>query len=453
LADVATCDSDELGEPVPVEDDALAYLLRTSGSTGVPKLVGVTRASLDNYLDWVARELLTDDVALPVVSSPVFDASLKQTLGVVYRGSCVWILTGDRFDVAAVHAELAAATTAVALNCVPSYLSALLAEDAANGTGGRPPISRFLIGGEPLGEGLVHRIRQRFPDAEVWNLYGPTEATATTTAGRVAADEDIHVGTPVAGAAVAVIDEHGALVPAGVRGEVVIAGPGLSPGYLAGHDGPSPFVDLDLTGRRVPVYRTGDLGVLHHSGRLCLAGRRDSQVKLNGWRIDVREVERVSQRAHGVRDAVVVLDDRAEPCLRAFVTGDADDEVVMGELRAALPRPMVPRSVTVLAHFPVMATGKVDRAALLTQVTSPAEASPDEYDAEELAVATAWRQVVGRGWPRRDDEFFSVGGHSLLLARLVNLLRAQGNDHLSLRQVVRRPTVASIAALIRARHD
>jgi hypothetical protein len=114
---------------------------------------------------------------------------------------------------------------------------------------------------------------------------------------------------------------------------------------------------------------------------------------------------------------------------------------------------MVPRSVTVLAHFPVMATGKVDRAALLTQVTSPAEASPDEYDAEELAVATAWRQVVGRGWPRRDDEFFSVGGHSLLLARLVNLLRAQGNDHLSLRQVVRRPTVASIAALIRARHD
>ncbi|MEU1056705.1 AMP-binding protein [Streptomyces sp. NPDC005876] len=456
MADVADDDSAVLGEPAGVEDAAPAYLLRTSGSTGVPKLIAISRHSLDNYLTWASDVLLDDHAQMPVLSSPVFDASLKQTLGVLHRGGCVWLLTADRLDLSAVRAELAAEHRPIAVNCVPSYISALL-DDI--GTADSPVasetttlhISRFLLGGEALDEELTRRIWQRFPKADIWNLYGPTETTATATAGRIEPGAGIHVGRPVAGARLVIVDTSGEVLPPGVLGEVVITGPGLANGYLNGHEGASPFVDLSVGGTVCAAYRTGDLGYLDDAGALRIAGRRDSQIKLNGWRIDLREIERAAQRADGVRDSVVMLDrSGAEPSLRAFITGTAEADAVFTELRATLPGPMIPASITVLPQFPTTVTGKVDRQALLDAVTSFPEASPDDYDPEELLVATKWRELLGHGWPRPDDEFFAAGGHSLLLARLVNVLRAQGHNHLSLRQVVRRPTVASVAALIRA---
>ncbi|WP_030059273.1 MULTISPECIES: AMP-binding protein [Streptomyces] len=439
-----------LAEPVATGPQALAYLLRTSGSTGVPKLVGVRRSSLENYLRWADEELRVAATPLPVVSSPLFDASLKQTLGVLYAGGCVRLPAADRLDLAAVRAELAASTEPVTLNCVPSYLSALLAEEEGTETAPRMNLARVLLGGEPLDTDLLRRIWTRHPQAEVWNLYGPTEATATATAGRMTPGGGVHVGTGVAGAGLAVVDEHGSPVPDGVLGEVVVTGPGLAVGYLSGHQGASPFRTPEIAGRRVDCYHTGDLGVLGPDGTLRLFGRGDSQIKLNGWRIDLHEIEHAARRGAGVRDAVVVLDRRAErPCLRAFVTGTAQADQVRAEIAAILPQPMVPDSVTVLERFDLTATGKVDRTALLARAVTEAEADPQDYDAEQLVVATAWRQVIGGGWPRPDDEFFACGGHSLLLARLVNLLRAQGHEQLSLRQVVRRPTVESIASYLR----
>lgn len=434
-----------LDAPAEVPADALAYLLRTSGSTGLPKLVGIRRESLENYLRWVEESLLVDWVELPVVSSPIFDASLKQTLGPVYAGRAVRLLEADRLDPAAVQAELAALDTPVALNCVPSYLSALLAEDT-----GTMPVRRFLVGDEPLPSELVARVQRAYPEAEVWNLYGPTETTATATAGRIFADDDVHVGPPVAGAQVVITDERGAVLPDGVRGEVVIAGPGLGVGYLSDHSGQFPFAPLVLGGETFPSYRTGDLGVLDRRGFLRLYGRKDDQIKLNGWRIEPREIEQAAQRVPGVRDAVAVLDDRpAHPCLRVFVTGSAETDEVTARLREVLPPQMLPESATVVTRLATTATGKVDRRALLDSVSLRPEASPEDYDPEQLAVATAWREVVQRGWPHPDEDFFAAGGHSLRLARLVNLLRSRGYEQLSLRQVVRNPTVESIARLIR----
>jgi amino acid adenylation domain-containing protein len=426
----------------PADPDRHAYLLRTSGSTGVPKLVGIRWSSVDNYLRWAAETWLRDDAGMPVLSSPIFDASLKQTFGVLYAGRCVWMPAADRLDTAAVHAELAAAGVPLVLNCVPSYLSVLL--DAANE---RLPVRRFLCGGEPLKPALVTRLRSGWPDAEIWNLYGPTETTATATAGMVIDPDTITVGTPVAGAGVVALDAVGSVLPSGVRGELAITGPGLATGYLSG-DG-SPFVRLDVGARRIPAYRTGDLGMVSASGAVSVLGRADDQVKVNGWRIELGEVEAVALRAPGVTDAVAVLDDRAdEPRLRLFVTGEGS---AVGEsLRAALPAPMVPSSVTVLDRFDTTPSGKVDRRALLRRIEEVNQPVPSDYDDVELEVATVWRDVVRHGWPRPDDDFFGAGGHSLLLARVVNVLRSRGYQQLSLRKVVRRPTVASIAAAMRA---
>ncbi|MFD3717693.1 AMP-binding protein [Streptomyces sp. NPDC058674] len=427
-----------------------AYLLRTSGSTGVPKLVEISRSSLANYLRWSAEEFLPQRTVLPVLSSPVFDASLKQTLGVLYGGGCVTFLAADRLDLDAVRDELRTYDGQVALNCVPSYASALLSAFESGAPRVLPEIAHFLLGGEPLDASLVQRITALFPGAQIWNLYGPTETTATATAGRVHPGRTVHVGTAIAGAAIAVVDEQGLPLPYGVRGEVVIGGPGVARGYRTGAAGTSPFSHLDLARQVFPVYRTGDIGVLDEDGTLRVSGRRDNQIKVNGWRIDLGEVERVALGAEGVREAAVVLDARDEPCLRAFVTGTASADLVLAAFQRHLPRPMIPKSVTVLPAFDILVNGKTDRKALLRRAERHEEAVPEEYTAEERIVAGAWRELLDQGWPRPDDDFFSVGGHSLLLARLVNQLRSQGHVELSLQQVVRQPTVTSIARLIDA---
>lgn len=439
-------EADELEAPSAVGAQAPAYLLRTSGSTGKPKLVEIRRGSLNNYLRWVRDDVLRHDEDLPMVSSPVFDACLKQLLGPQYAGRATWLLEAERGDVAEVHAELARAGRPFSLNCVPSFWSELL--DVSASQASPLPLRRLLLGGERVSDALLRRTADRYPEAEVWNLYGPTEATATATAGRLAAGAPVGVGTPVAGASVVIVDRQGHPVPPGMRGEVCIAGPGLAVGYRGLES--SGFGPLSVGGRTFEAYRTGDLGRLGAAGELYVSGRIDDQVKLNGWRVEPAEIERVSERVTGVSGAAVVLDDREVPHrLRLFVVGDADADGVLDTLRTLLPAPLLPASVTVLDHFPLTTTGKRDRRRLLDSVTSRAEFSPDDYDDVELAVATAWRQVLGSGWPHPDEEFFSVGGHSLLLARLVNLLRTNGHESLSLRQVLRRPTVGSIARLVR----
>lgn len=444
--DVAASPRDP-GPPTPTHSDLPAYLLRTSGSTGKPKMISVRRGSLNNYLRWVAEGLLADGTDLPVVSSPVFDASFKQLLGPQYAGGTTWLLRADRTDAVQVRSELAEADRPFSLNCVPSYWAELLNADGDAGPALR--LRRLLLGGEPVSDALVRRTAERYPDAELWNLYGPTETTATATAGRLLPGEPVHVGSAVAGAFVAVADPDGRALPRGMHGEVWIAGPGRASGYLGDAD-QSPFDLLRSGALSVPAYRTGDAGWIDDAGRLHLHGRLDGQLKLHGWRIEPAEIERVAESAPGVLSAAVVLDDRVQPpSLRLFVLGAAEESAVLDVLRGLLPTPMLPASVTRVERFPRTGSGKLDRRRLLDTISHRSEASPEDYGPLELAIATVWRQVVGGGWPHPDEDFFSAGGHSVLLARLVNQLRTLGHTSLSLRKVVRNPSVNSIAELIR----
>lgn len=446
--DLAGAPASDPGAPVLGVHGQLGYLLRTSGSTGEPKLVGVTRRSLNNYLAWVTQDLLLDNEELPTLSNPLFDASFKQLLGPLYAGRATWLLRAERSDVGGVYAELAAAGTPFSLNCVPGYWSELI---DAGGPGAAPlPLRRLLLGGEPVSEALLQRTAERYPNAEIWNLYGPTETTATATAGRLVPGEPVHVGTAVAGAAVVIADASGQCLPVGARGHVWIAGPGLAQGYLGAAEAGG-FGALRFGETAVPAYDSGDIGYLDGAGRLHLAGRLDGQVKINGWRIELEEIERAAARIPGVADALAVLDDRrGTPQLRLFVVAEAETGSIAEGLRGVLPGPMLPASVMSVARFPLTVTGKRDRRALLALVQPRVEASPSDYDPAQLVVATAWREVLGGGWPHPDEEFFDAGGHSLLLARLVNGLRARGHTSLSLRKVMHHPTVALIAGLIQA---
>ena len=436
------------GPPAPTVPDQIAYLLRTSGSTGTPKLVAVSRGSLNNYLRWVVESLLSGNGSnMPVVSSPIFDASFKQLLGPPYAGRSTWLLESDHADSDQAYAELTASSVPFCLNCTPSYWAEFL-----NIGGGerRLPLRKVFLGGEPVSEALVRRTMDIYPDTEIWNFYGPTETTATATAGRLAPGEPIHVGTAIAGAAVIVADYYGRPLPCGLQGEVWIAGPGLAKGYLGTVDQTS-FCRLRVGDRTIRAYRSGDTGRIDECGRLRIGPRIDNQLKLRGWRIEPQEIERIAETTPRVIGARLVLDTReGTPQMRLFVLGDVGEAAIFKVLRDWLPTAMVPATVTRVARFPRTATGKLDHEALLDTATTRPEATPDDYEPLQLEIATIWRDIVGQGWPRVDEDFFNAGGHSLLLARLVNQLRARGHNNISLSQVVRNPTVNSIAAIILA---
>ncbi|MDH6108448.1 non-ribosomal peptide synthetase component F [Kitasatospora sp. MAP12-15] len=359
------------GRPTPVPARAAACLLRTPGASGGPEFVRIPRAGLDNHLRWAAEEILADHPPFPVLASALCDASLKQLLGPLYAGGATWVPTARPHERAAMVAELSTATGPLVLNCLPSYWSELLHEAEAQA----PPlalsgVARLLLGGEAPGRALLQRTRQALPAAQIWNLYGPTEATGTASMGLLLPGQETHVGHGVAGAHVVVADALGNPLPPGVHGEVWLTGPGLSPGYLHPAADGAAFAELRLGQARVSAYRSGDLGVIGRSGQLQLDGRLDTRLEVSGRWIEPAGIEQLTEGLKGVRDALVVTDDRGrEGVLRVFVVGEAEPTRVLGQLRQLLPAPLTPASVTVLAAFPRLASGKVDRAALLALTT------------------------------------------------------------------------------------
>ena len=426
--------------PSPVSGQ-IGYLIRTSGTSGKAKAVAISRASLNNYLAWCENEFFADDILMPALSSPAFDASLKQLLGPIYCGSAVWILEADRRDVVAVGRELSGAEQKFSVNCVPSYWAEVLTEIGSDG------LHKVLLGGEKLADHLIRTTKEKFPDCEIYNLYGPSETTATATMANVTQGK-VSVGQPVAGAIALVMDSHKRILPLGIVGEIWLLGPGLGMGYLEAHDGErDAFREISLAeDTPVRAYATGDLGYVDGAGDLQVIGRKDDQLKVRGVRIEPMEVVNTAANFAGVRDSVVWYSGTGNaPGLRMAYRGSADSEELKKYLAQNLLLQAIPTVVTNVDEYPRAATGKIDFARIDDISSKKTAFDPSDYTEAERIVADAWRDLLGGEWPDPGDEFFACGGHSLLLARLVNRLRAQGNPGLSLRLVVRLPTVKSIA--------
>ncbi|MFG1698429.1 amino acid adenylation domain-containing protein [Nonomuraea sp. NPDC049309] len=437
-----------------------AYVIHTSGSTGVPKGVVVEHGGLASYLDW-ANEALVGDVAVPALSRPTFDASLKQLLAPLARGGTVWLLPPETAaDPAAIHAALCEHPGPLAVNCVPSLWQALLeaaGPDRGDGLKGR--LVRVLLGGEALPEPLAERTRELLPDVEIWNLYGPTEATANATAGSVVPGDRVTIGRPIAGTRVYLLGRDLEPVPFGAPGRLYIGGDGVARGYAgrpaetAARFVPDPF--SGEPGAR--LYDTGDIARLLADGRLEFLGRDDLQVKLRGFRIELEGVEAGLRRVPGVRDAAVTLTegdggDRRlagylvpEPGARLTVSG------VREHARRLLPDYMVPAVLTVVGALPLTPTGKVDRAALhAPQGQEPAAvqgpAAPRSLVEDQLI--GIWSMVLGRPEVHPGDDFFALGGHSLLIVRLMARVHDVFGVELSPRTMFSAPTLREFARVV-----
>lgn len=371
-----------------VSGDELAYVLFTSGSTGAPKGVEVTAACVDRFMPWCVS-IMGPGVAAGAPrrfldQAPFsFDLSVFELVGALATGGALFSLA--HATQSSMRDQLAAlgASGVYVWVSTPSFAEMCLADPSFSASL-MPRVETFLFCGETLTNACARRLQERFPAARVVNSYGPTESTVAVSAVEVtpsmaAAPDPLPVGAPRPGTRIRVVDERGADVATGALGEVVIEGDTVALGYL-GQPAltAARFGSATLGGRPVRTYRTGDEGWLDEGGMLHYHGRIDLQVKLNGYRIELGDVESHLAQVPGVKAAAVVAatrDGRADHLVAHVVwegeRPSSDFELardVKARLRSSLPHYMIPRRIVFDDALPVTPNGKVDRHALVEEL-------------------------------------------------------------------------------------
>ncbi len=432
--------------PAPLRPDNAAYVVFTSGSTGRPKGVTVSHRSIVNQLAWMQAEYTlsaADRVLLKTVFT--FDASVWELFWPLQAGAAIVVAPRDAHRDPLALARVIGDRAVTVAQFVPSVLEATidhLDADAAMS------LTRVFSGGEALTGALVSRLR-RVAGASVHNLYGPTEATVQATRHEATGAETgvVPIGTPVWNTRAFVLDERLNPVPVGVPGELYLAGVQLARGYAARTDltadrfVANPFSD---SGER--MYRTGDLVRRTRDGRLEYLGRTDFQVKLRGLRIELEEIETALLALPEITRAVVVV---KEDQLVAYVVAGThfDADTVKAALATSLASYMVPQLFVALDAFPINASGKLDRKALPEPEFETKAFRAPTTPTQEI-VAGVFADVLDLDRVGLDDDFFALGGNSLVATQVVSRLGAALDTQVPVRALFEASTVESLAARV-----
>ena len=459
----------------------LAYVIYTSGSTGKPKGVQIHHRAVVNFLCSMQKDLeINADDSLLAVTTLSFDIAVLELLLPLTVGAKVVIANSEVAADGALLAKSLDESRITFMQATPASWRLLLEA----GWKGKPDL-KILCGGEALTKDLAEKLLQR--GAQLWNVYGPTETTIWSTIYRVDSIQSgisntVPIGRPIANTQIYILDSNLQPVPVGVIGDLYIGGDGVSRGYLnrpeltaerflPRPDSLSPWERARVrvrekgegTGVGELIYKTGDLARYLPDGNIEFFGRSDQQVKVRGYRIETGEIEVALASHPSVKQAVVVAwkERSSEASLVAYVAPavpekEADASQLREFLRAKLPEYMIPSLFVNLESLPLTPNGKVDRKALPAPTQSRADLRA-QYVAPrtplELELAEVCAQVLGLSVEQVgvNDNFFDLGGHSLLGTRLVFLLREkyglQAAD-LPLRALFENPTVANLALTI-----
>ncbi|WP_281555831.1 non-ribosomal peptide synthetase [Thalassomonas sp. RHCl1] len=458
LADAtATLDLDRINEPVnetlspcPLKADDEAYVIYTSGSTGQPKGVSVSQQNLMYYVHGLMQQLeLSPDASMASLSAHSADLGYTALFGALLTGRTLRLLGESlALDTQALVLEL----TVRPLDClkiVPSHLNGLLLAAENNAL---LPRQALIFGGEALPSQLVEKIHQQQPELALYNHYGPTETTVGVLVNKISRENDqpIALGQPLANVQTKVVDSCGHLVAQGLPGELHIAGPTVSQGYL---NRPEQTAASFYQGQGQTWYRTGD-AVVQRGQAIYYLGRTDFQVKIRGHRVEPGEIEHRLQQ--DIQNAVVVNkpETNGKNRLVAYVVATPEQiSAVREQMASELPPHMMPALWQALPELPRLANGKVNR----QQLPEP-EAADKQADAEaekqtstaesetEQALLAIWQELLGQEQIGINDDFFSLGGDSILGLQVIAKARKQGLT-LTPQQIFQHKTIARLAQI------
>lgn len=419
----------------------IAYIIYTSGSTGRPKGIPVAHKNVAALIDWATTEFNEDDFEiLYAPTSYCFDLSVFEMLFPLSIGKTVRILdSGLQIE------EYLATDRKVLINTVPGVIERVLKDKA--------DLSN-VVSINMAGEAIPDRLRDHMDTGKIRfrNLYGPSEDTTYSTCYRFRNNTGIiYIGKPVSYTRVYILNKERQLVPPNVKGEICIAGDGLVSGYL---NKPELTAERFIDNPFVPgekLYCTGDWGRKSADGNLEFLGRKDDQLKIRGYRIEPREIEIILDQLEGIEKSFViaVVASGTGQQLLAFFTGTATHEKIIQHLERYLPAYMIPARIIALENFPLMPNGKIDRKALLNYaepVESASHLSPRNQN--EMILAGIWEEVLEKDRVGVKDNFFALGGHSILAARVLSRVNKAFRVRLVLKDIFIYPTIEKMVTVI-----
>lgn len=444
----------------PLTPEALAYVIYTSGSTGAPKgVLGLHRGALNRlHWMWTTDPFTTADVCCQKTALNFVD-SVWEIFGPLLQGIQTVIIPDQVLKDPHTLVATLAQHQVTRLVLVPSLLRVLLDLDP-DLQQRLPTLKLWVSSGEALPFDLLQMFRERLPDSTLLNLYGSSEVAADVTSYRVnpqdAVTPPVLIGRAIANTQLHVLDQGLRPVPLGVPGELYVAGAGVARGYLHHPDLtaerfiPNPF-STDPTSR---LFKTGDRVRYNPDGNLEYWGRLDHQVKIRGFRIEPGEIEWVLRQSPAVHHAVVVAreDQPGNPQLVAYVVAAPQQSITVSALRShlkqTLPDYMLPSAWVVLDELPLLPNGKLDRRALpLPERTRLVDQIPDQapYTDLERAIATLWQTCLNLQTIGIHDNFFDLGGHSLLLVQVHSQLQQHLHREFPLVELFQYPTIQALA--------
>lgn len=445
--------------PLPtVTGDSLAYVIFTSGTTGTPKGVLIEHGH-------VARLFFNDENPFRFDSTDVwclfhsfaFDFSVWEIFGALLYGGTLAIVPKEVAQNSLAFYDFLGRNRVTVLNQTPTAFRSLVNVNAGRLDSGELAVRYLIFGGEMLQPRLVESWKRAYPACQIVNMYGITETTVHVTY-KLITDQDVeanksNVGHPLPTLSCFVLDNDLKLAIPGTIGELFVGGAGVARGYLNREQLNNERFLTDFIGQSGRLYRSGDYARILPSDELEYIGRRDSQVKIRGHRIEVSEIEAALCQIPGIRDAVVttVLTESGDHELAAYYIGDvvAGHAEIRGKLGPLVPAYMIPSYIVALESFPLNSNGKLDKSRLpsILEIESQSTVVPPRNELDQALIAI-WEQVLAKSGIGITDNFFDLGGHSLKATKMISRISEVFGIQVDLKSLFIDPTIMNLSDYI-----